>query len=84
RSRMGEDTAKVVIGASEEVLTEQKVMVSGQEWKKYSGTYKVPEGQTKTRIQFDSISTAGNRPHIGNEVDYVVFTNKRATVTIKY
>ncbi|MGT4666036.1 MucBP domain-containing protein, partial [Enterococcus hirae] len=42
------------------------------------------EGQTKTRIQFDSISTAGNRPHIGNEVDYVVFTNKRATVTIKY
>lgn len=58
RSIFGTDTAVVEIGASEGNLAQQKEMISRASWTKYSGSYKVPAGQTKTRTQFKAISAA--------------------------
>ena len=44
------------------------------EWKAYTGTYAVPEGQTETTFAFVSISASGNRISYGNLLDNVYFT----------
>ncbi|WEV65830.1 leucine-rich repeat domain-containing protein [Bifidobacterium sp. ESL0764] len=40
-------------------------------WETYSGTYKVPDGQTVTRFSFKSVKSASNEA--GNEIDEVSF-----------
>ncbi|MBO1104229.1 BspA family leucine-rich repeat surface protein, partial [Enterococcus faecalis] len=80
RGALGTSSAAVDIGASDGKLVEQMQITTGTDsWKKYSGFYIVPEGQTKTRFQLRNIN--GN---LGNVFDNVIFTNEKASVTIKY
>jgi len=69
RGRTGTDTAHASIGApgATEVFV---TMADGTSaWGVYSGQYTVPPGQTVTRIQFDSISSASSSPSVGNFLD---------------
>jgi hypothetical protein len=50
-------------------------------WRRYTGTYVVPPGQTVTRFSFESVSTAGGNPATGNHLDGVVFETPRRPVT---
>ncbi len=80
RGALNTASAAVDIGASEGKLVEQMQITTGTDaWKKYSGFYIVPEGQTKTRFQLRNING-----YAGNVFDAVVFTNEKAIVTIKY
>lgn len=67
RGRSGEDTAAVRIGSGEsESITN---MTTGKDgWKKYSGSYIVPEGQTTLRIYIDSVDSKGSNS-MGNLLD---------------
>ncbi|MGM0252194.1 WxL domain-containing protein [Enterococcus sp. AZ129] len=73
RAVFGTNTAVVEIGAPQEPLIQQCEMVTGTEkWVKYSGTYKVPEGQTTTRVQLRAISgyiPSGYNDSFGNLID---------------
>ncbi len=40
-------------------------------WRRCTGTYVVPAGQTVTRFAFESVATAGNNPEGGNLLDGV-------------
>ncbi len=43
-------------------------------WVRHTGTYLVPEGQTRTRFGFEAVSTASGNVTIGNFLDDVYFT----------
>jgi Ricin-type beta-trefoil lectin domain-like len=78
RGTRGMDTMAVDIGPPEAPV-EQKQITNGKEWKRYDGTYRVPEGQTMTRFALRSISSTGSDPgttNRGNLVDDVFFGTK--------
>ncbi|WP_207492966.1 WxL domain-containing protein [Enterococcus faecalis] len=73
RAVFGTNTAVVEIGVPQGQLTQQCEMVTGTEkWVKYSGTYKVPEGQTTTRVQLRATFAyipSGYNDSFGNLID---------------
>lgn len=82
KGTVGTDTAAVEIGAPNGQLVEQQQMTTEKNtWKKYSGFYTVPEGQTETRFQLKSISPTTEN---GNLVDNVIFTNVKSTITVNF
>ena len=69
------DIAAVKFGAPNGTLETQAIMSTGNEnWKVYSGYYKVPKGQNITRFQFESL--LGSTNLIGNLIDNVKFTSE--------
>lgn len=77
RGRSGVDVAEVKFGKPGENLVTQKVLRTGNDsWKEYSGYYKIPVGQTKTRFQFEGISTASGSDSVGNFLDGIKFTSE--------
>ncbi len=87
RGTDGTDTAAVEIGKPDGQLVEQQQMTTPKTaWKKYSGLYKVPEGQTMTRFQMRTIrSGSGISPSsYANSIDHVVFTNITSTITVNF
>ncbi|EOD5371466.1 MucBP domain-containing protein [Enterococcus faecalis] len=69
------DIAAVKFGAPNGTLETQAIMSTGKEnWKVYSGYYKIPKGQNITRFQFESLSGSTNL--IGNLIDNVKFTSE--------
>ncbi|MFD1293950.1 LruC domain-containing protein [Lutibacter holmesii] len=74
RGRAGTDKAVVRIGENLATATTEVTMITDNTaWKKYSGTYKVPEGQIDTYFLFEAVSTAGSIS-VGNFIDNVVIT----------
>ncbi len=67
RGRTGTETVELQIGPSGGPLTSMVVASTGQAWKRYSGTYTVPAGQTATRIRLSSRSAGST----GNLIDDV-------------
>ncbi len=87
RGTDGTDTAAVEIGKPDGQLVEQQQMTTPKTaWKKYSGLYKVPEGQTMTRFQMRTIrSGSGISPSsYANSIDHVVFTNITSKITVNF
>ncbi|WP_029692956.1 MucBP domain-containing protein, partial [Enterococcus faecalis] len=76
RGRLGTDTAKVRFGKPGSNLTEIATMTTDQQWKLYSGYYKIPVGQTTTRFQFEASSTATGDDTVGNLIDDIKFTSQ--------
>lgn len=77
RGRDGEDTAKMKFGTPNGKMEEIQTMKTGKNWKEYSGVYKIPDGQTVTRFQFEAVSTSSGNNTMGNLLDHVVFTNEQ-------
>nr|WP_172686667.1 immunoglobulin-like domain-containing protein [Enterococcus faecium]AJY53594.1 cell surface protein [Enterococcus faecium] len=77
RGRDGEDVAKVKFGVPNGKMEEIQTMKTGTTWTEYSGVYKIPDGQTVTRFQFEAVSTSSGDNSKGNLLDHVVFTNEQ-------
>lgn len=87
RGREGIDKAIVEFGDPKATeLEEIKIMETGKQWRLYKGSYRVPEGQTKTRFQFRSLATSTGKPTYGNFIDSIKFTSEfiRTFITVKY
>ncbi len=67
RGRDGKDTMELLIGPSDGPLERIKKARTGEKWKRYRGEYKVPEGQTSTRIAFRALDGGS----VGNLLDDV-------------
>ncbi|WP_233898996.1 T9SS type B sorting domain-containing protein [Tenacibaculum piscium] len=83
RGRLGRDVATVKIGKSLATASIEETMSDGQTWKKYSGSYTVPAGQTTTVIAFDAVSTFTNVKSTGNFIDAVKIDINRLKCDIK-
>ncbi|WP_214412801.1 Ig-like domain-containing protein [Sphaerisporangium fuscum] len=84
RGVAGTDTMHVLIGAPGATVAQTPTGASSPDitdgntaWRRYTGTYVVPPGQTVTRFSFGSVSTAGGNPATGNLLDGVVFETPR-------
>ncbi|OTY36781.1 hypothetical protein BK742_24125, partial [Bacillus thuringiensis serovar pingluonsis] len=73
KGRLGTDTMALKIGSSavhpKDLPTVQQMTTGKDQWKYYTGTYKVPAGQTVTRFGFEAVSSAGGNPAAGNFLD---------------
>ncbi|MEU1734275.1 hypothetical protein [Streptosporangium sp. NPDC020145] len=70
----GEDVLQLRIGGVTQVPMGQNTSDIADDnagWGHYTGRYSVPPGQTVTRFEFVSISTAGDQPDQGNLLDSV-------------
>ncbi|GLW25556.1 hypothetical protein DI270_013010 [Microbispora triticiradicis] len=88
RGVAGTDTMHVLIGAPGATLVQTPAGASSPDitdgntaWRRYTGTYVVPPGQTVTRFSFQSVTTAGGNPATGNLLDGVVFETPRCPST---
>ncbi|WP_433358754.1 Ig-like domain-containing protein [Streptosporangium sp. CA-115845] len=84
RGVVGTDTMNVLIGAPGAIVAQTPTGASSPDitdgntaWRRYTGTYVVPPGQTVTRFAFQSVTTAGGNPGTGNLLDGVVFETPR-------
>lgn len=80
RGRLGTDVMRVLIGAPGSMGAQAPTGASSPDisddntaWRRYTGVYVVPPGQTITRFAFDSVSAAGGTPTAGNFIDGVSF-----------
>lgn len=75
RGRAGTDTMRVMVGAPNGKLTQSgdDLTTPNTAWTQYTGTYKVPAGQTTTRFAFQAVKTASSIS-VGNFLDDIVFT----------
>jgi Big-like domain-containing protein len=80
RGVAGTDTMHVLVGAPGAAVAQTPAGASSPDitdgntaWRRYTGTYVVPPGQTVTRFSFQSVSTAGGNPATGNLLDGVMF-----------
>ncbi|MBE2271071.1 MAG: DUF642 domain-containing protein [Anaerolinea sp.] len=80
RGRRGLDSAVLEMGVPGAALTEiLQVETDTVEWKVYSATYTIPEGQTITRIQFRSVSSSSTDGSVGNLLDEISITRESET-----
>ncbi|MDN3128795.1 BspA family leucine-rich repeat surface protein [Enterococcus faecalis] len=85
RGTDGTDTAAVEIGKPDgQLVEEQQMKTEKTAWKKYSGFYTVPEGQTTTRFQIRTLAVGSAYPSYGNSLDHVVFTNITSKITVNF
>lgn len=75
RGRAGDDTMRVMIGRPGGQLSQSgRDLTTGKSaWVQYTGTYRIPAGQTTTRFAFQAVRTAASIS-VGNLMDDVVFT----------
>ncbi|MCW1941498.1 hypothetical protein OMD49_27640 [Bacillus anthracis] len=73
KGREGIDTMQVRIGPSTnnpyDTVVQQQMSDGNTAWGTYSGTYKVPTGQTVTRFGFEAVSTSTGSMGYGNHID---------------
>jgi hypothetical protein len=79
RGRLGTDVMRVLIGAPGATVAQTPTGASSPDisddntaWRRYTGVYVVPAGQTTTRFAFSAVSAAGGDA-FGNLLDGVVF-----------
>lgn len=73
RGRSGTDVMQLLIGAENATgVSQGNFSDDNTAWKRYSGAYVVPAGQTRTTLAFQAVSAAGG-PSIGNFLDDVSF-----------
>jgi len=73
RGRSGTDTMQLLIGAENVAgVSQGDFSDDNTAWRRYSGAYVVPAGQTRTTLAFKAVSAAGGAS-IGNFLDDVSF-----------
>ena len=83
RGRQGVDTMEVLIGSPSNPISQAEFSDGNTAWGFHQGSYTVPAGQTTTRFEFKSISSAGGNPSIGNFLDNVAFGTPSCLVATK-
>ncbi|MFG1681596.1 Ig-like domain-containing protein [Nonomuraea sp. NPDC049269] len=80
RGLLGPDVMRVLIGAPGATVAQTPtgaispdIIDGNTAWRRYTGVYIVPAGQTVTRFAFESVATAGDNPESGNVLDGVTF-----------
>lgn len=77
RGRAGEDTMAFLIGDAnadiESLVKIQEVTTGNTAWQLVVGVYTVPQGQVASQFAFQSISSSGGSPGIGNFLDGISF-----------
>ncbi|GGQ17775.1 Ig-like domain-containing protein [Streptosporangium pseudovulgare] len=81
RGRLGTDVMRVLVGPPGATVAQTPTGASSPDisddntaWRRYTGTYIVPPGQTTTRFAFESVSATGGSPALGNFLDGVTFS----------
>uniref|UniRef100_UPI0035AB7E23 SpaA isopeptide-forming pilin-related protein n=1 Tax=Bacillus bingmayongensis TaxID=1150157 RepID=UPI0035AB7E23 len=73
KGREGIDKMQLRIGPSTnnpyDTVVQQQMSDGNTAWGTYTGTYKVPEGQTVTRFGFEAVSTSNGSMGYGNHID---------------
>lgn len=83
RGRVGVDTMQVEIGAPDaQPDATRTVSTSNAAWQQVVGLYRVPAGQTTTRLGFEVVSSASSDPSQGNFLDGVAFGGGECAVTL--
>ena len=73
RGRSGTDVIQLLIGAENATgVSQGNFSDDNTAWRRYTGAYVVPAGQTRTTLAFQAVSAAGG-PSIGNFLDDVSF-----------
>jgi uncharacterized repeat protein (TIGR01451 family) len=85
RGRQGTDVMAVLLGPPAGPLVQQGAAISDPNtaWGTYSGLYTVPAGQTTTRFAFQSVSSAGGSPSLGNFLDSISLGNAACVIATK-
>ncbi len=85
RGRAGTDVMAVLLGPPAGPLVQQGAPISDPNtaWGTYSGLYVVPAGQTTTRFAFQSVSSAGGSPSLGNFLDSISLGNAACVIATK-
>ena len=84
RGRAGTDVMAVLFGPPAGPLVQQASISDGNTaWGTYSGLYTVPVGQTTTRFAFQSVSSAGGSPGLGNFLDSISLGNAACVIATK-
>ena len=73
RGRQGVDSMAVLLGPENGAGTLQTTATDGMVWKRYTGVYVVPAGQTRTKLSFQAISSSNGVASVGNFLDDVSF-----------
>ena len=83
RGHRGTETMRVLIGAPDGTLTQSggNITDGTAAWRTSTGTYRVPAGQTTTRIWFRTLPTAGGS--VGNLIDDVAFGSSACVIVGK-
>ncbi len=85
RGRHGVDVAEVKFGKpGGNLVTQQVLRTENNNWKVYSGYYKIPVGKIKTRFQFEGVSDTSDT--VGNFLDGIRFTSeyRGSNVIVEY
>jgi uncharacterized repeat protein (TIGR01451 family) len=85
RGRAGTDVMAVLLGPPSGPLLQQGAAISDGNgaWGTHSGLYVVPAGQTMTRFAFQSVSSAGGNPGLGNFLDSISLGNAACVIATK-
>ncbi|WP_263707715.1 isopeptide-forming domain-containing fimbrial protein [Shouchella tritolerans] len=87
RGVAGSDTMAVKIGpnttAPSDLPTIETITTDNNGWQYYSGTYKVPAGQTITRFGFEAVSSATGAQNQGNVLDEIFLGTEPCVVAEK-
>ena len=79
RGRTGTDTMALLIGPPD-ALVKQQEFADGTQWRRYEGSYTIPDGQTLTRFAFKSINldpkVDPKTLSVGNFLDDIYFGEK--------
>ena len=82
RGRMGVDSCGLYAGPPGGPYTlVTSVSTDKTAWGYYTGNYTVPVGQTVTRFIFQSISSSGGNPSVGNFLDNINFTANNGIIS---
>ena len=85
RGRAGTDVMAVLLGSAGRSARAAGAAISdgNTAWGTYSGLYTVPAGQTTTRFAFQSVSSAGGSPGLGNFLDSISLGNAACVIATK-
>lgn len=84
RGRDGVDTMALNIGPEGKTVRQGSPLADdNNDWGKHEGVYTVPDGQTMTRFEFESISAAGGNRSVGNFLDAIVFREPDALIKLR-
>jgi hypothetical protein len=84
RGRAGLDTMALNIGPEGATVRQgQPLGDDNKDWGKHESVYTVPDGQTMTRFEFESVSAAGGNRSIGNFLDAIVFREPDSPIKLR-
>ncbi|MER5733751.1 hypothetical protein ABT084_36380 [Streptomyces sp. NPDC002138] len=79
RGRLAENVMALDIGAPGTMVEQRRMADGNTAWRRYTGTYTVPNGQTITRFSLRPVAAAGSNQAPGNLLDGISFGTEKPT-----